>query len=111
MTDDLIQKLEAALSFDYAQSRIAYQKHEWPVNETISQHTYWTEGQAHEAARRAQVDQALVTCVHALRFRNMHDDDCADASEKFGCDEMCECGASFVNQALEQLAKALEGKA
>ncbi len=36
---------EASGEFDYAESRIAFQNHAWPMIETISQHTYWVEGQ------------------------------------------------------------------
>lgn len=58
----------------------------------------------------APLDRALRECVHALTLRTYHDDDCLDATEKFKTHEMCECGASVVNEALTELRRVLEGE-
>lgn len=56
MTKDEILKLAG---FDYSNSRIAFQHHKWPTNETISQHTYWTQGQESENTRLLPLIEAL----------------------------------------------------
>lgn len=45
-------------------------------------------------------DPTVRALVEALELRKMHDDDCADATEKFKPHEMCECGASTAREAL-----------
>lgn len=49
----------------------------------------------------------LAEMAEALELRRMHDDDCADATEKFKPTEMCECGASVVKEALSKLSAAM----
>lgn len=66
MTSPLTESLRKALAFDYSTSRIAYQKHEWPMNKTLSQHSYWTEGQAQESIRLAPIHECLIECVEFL---------------------------------------------
>ena len=63
-----------------------------------------------ENRRLQPIHAALIECVHALRGHNYHDEDCADATEKFKPCEMCECGASVVEDALAKLEAALEGR-
>lgn len=43
--------------------------------------------------------------VEALKLRRMHDDDCADATDKFKPHEICECGASAAKDALTAFEK------
>lgn len=53
-------------------------------------------------------DAAIHKMVEALKLRCMHDDDCADSTEKFQSHEMCECGAIVVKKALEAWRQANE---
>lgn len=69
MKDTLPSRIRKLLEFDYSRSRIAYQNHKWPKNETetISQHTFWTQGQQAESDRTKELTEALVECVDASR--------------------------------------------
>lgn len=63
-----------------------------------------------ERARTQSIDALWPEVIEALKLRQMHDDDCFDATEHFKPDEMCECGATVVQAVLTKLKKACEGE-
>lgn len=99
---DISSRLRAALAFwphPGAQQALATDTQDnWDFND----------GAKWQHARTVKLVDAIVDCVDALRYRRMHDDDCAEASEEFNCDEMCECGASLVDPAIARVEAALK---